>query len=184
MRNPEDFADAGPPVLAMGAGIWQAADAALTRPGNATAYADKKAVGSSSSCLFTFSDFFRRKGASALLLGAKLEIYKSGGISVPSGFAVRAWLYAGAPSSPPASDQADFLLNHANAAVRLGYLDFSTAVSGASGSDCYEAYAEPTLPRTLKAPADVDDLCMVIHSTGAWTPTSGSVWMPYVQALE
>lgn len=184
MRNPEDFFDAGPPVLAMGAGIWQGADAALTRPANATGYTSNKAVGDGSGCVFTFSDFFRRAGGSALLLGAKLEIYKSGGISVPSGFAVRGWLYAGAPTSPPASDQTDFLLNHANTAIRLGYLDFGTPVGGASGSDCYESYAEPTLPRTLKAPAGVDDLCMILHSTASWTPTASSIWKPYIQALE
>lgn len=153
---------------------WQACDTALTRPANTTAYAANKAIGSSSSTLFKFTNWFSEAGGSRLLTGLKFSAEKSGGISVPANFSVRAFVYAGLPTAP-AADQADFPLLAADKTLRQAAPLFETPIAGGTGSDCYESYAPLYTPALIKAAAGNRDLYVILVAQGAWTPTSASI---------
>lgn len=49
-------------------------DAALTRPNNTTAYAANQGVGSSGSCLFKWTDLFKRPGGLVAVCAARLAV--------------------------------------------------------------------------------------------------------------
>jgi hypothetical protein len=175
-----------PLPAALPAAAWSKADADITRPNNATAYAAGGAIGDASNCVFTFSSFFRQAGATGLLTNARLVINKAA-ITVPSGIQIRGHIFNATPSSPPAADQADYLSLLANSDAKLGNVDFTnfvTGVTGSSKSDIIESYGTLCTagPLPLKAAAADTKLFMVLASLGAWTPIASMVFRPYLMA--
>ncbi len=162
--------------------VWQAADAALTRPANTTAYAAHGGVGSSSSCIFKFTNFFRKNGNTGLLTGLRLMASGSG-IGVSNMGSVRAHLYAASPSSPPSADQQTFNTLAANEAIKLGFVDFLQWNIGGSGSDMISSYGTPSItPLPIAAASGARDLYLVLEATAAFTPLSAAVIQAFASA--
>lgn len=154
------------------------ADATLTRPADTTPTVVSGAIGSSLSALFKWTGFFDDNGGNALLTGMRLVISASG-IAIPSGISIRAHLYNADVSATALSSNADkatFKTMVANAASKLGYVDFASFTIGGSGSDCIESYGTPILtPLHLKAAATASDLYAILVATAVYTPVSASV---------
>lgn len=163
--------------------VWQPADAALTRPANTTAYANHNSIGSSTSCLFKFTSFFRIKGGSGLLTGARL-IANLAAIATSNMGAIRMHLFNAAPSSNGGSglvDQGTFETLFSDEAAKLGVIDFSTWSIGGTGSDTIESYGTPILtPMPVIAAATAADLYAVLEATGAFTPASAQIMQAYL----
>jgi len=169
-------------TLLAGKSAWAAANTAITRPANTTAYAAHNSIGGAANCLFTFSNLFPWAGAAGILTGMKLVINASG-ISVPSGIAVRAHLFNDDVSATALSanaDQSTFKTMVANAGAKLGYVDFTSFSIGGSGSDAIESYGTPVVsPLHLQAKAGGRNLYAILEATAAYTPNSASVYSLY-----
>lgn len=166
-------------ISVKGSSIWTPADAALTRPANTTATAVNGSIGSASSALFKFTGFFEANAAHELLTALRLTISLSGGITAPSGIAVRAHLFNADVSATVLSSSADAATYKemvAAAPNKLGYVDFTSFATGGSGSDAIESYGTPVLaPLHLKAAAAAADLYAILVAQSVYTPVSASV---------
>lgn len=175
-------------VIASSAADFLWADAARTRPNNATPYAANKTIGDASASVFTFTDFFREQGGIAWLAELKVDVSKSGGITIPSGIAARGILFNAAPASAAdgsgtyGADQSAYSQFAVNRAKRLGFLDLYTANTGDASSDSFSLIGQPAMPMLLQAAAASRDLHLLLIATGAWTPTASSVWLPGIKA--
>jgi hypothetical protein len=154
---------------------------AKTRPNNATAYAANKTIADGTASLFTFTNFFRKNGGTAWLTEVKVDVSKSGGISIPSGVAVRAILYNVAITDPGA-DQSAYSQLEANRTKRQGYVDLTVSNTGDGSSDSFSLIGTKSPPMLLQAGAASRALNMLLIATGAWTPTAQSIWIPAVRA--
>jgi hypothetical protein len=172
-----------PPVTALSLVVWAAADAALTRPNNATAYAAHQGIGSGSSCIFKWSDCFRTNGGTGLLTGLRLEASVAS-IAAANMGAITARLFNTSPSSPPSADQQTFNTLVANSPIELGAVDFATWSIGGAGSDVIRSYGVSRIsPMQLKAAAAAKDLYMVLEATAAFTPAANAIINAYASAL-
>jgi hypothetical protein len=168
--------------------VWQAADAALVRPANTTAYSAGEAIGSSTTVLIKFTGFFfRARGGSALLTGLRL-VAQGSGIAVTNMGAVSAHLYTAPPASALATataDQTQYNTMYADDTLKLGRVDFATwNIGGGSGSDTIESYgAAAVSPLPLIAGQAAQDLYMVLAATGAFTPLSAQLIGAYAAAV-
>lgn len=161
-----------------------APDADITRPANTTAYAANNSIGTASNCLITYSSFFEAAGDNHLLTDARLVIQGSATISVPSGIAIRAYLFTADPTATVLSsnaDQATYKQMYAAAGTELGYVDFLTFTTGGTGSDAMQSYGTPIItPKHIKAAATSRALYAILVATAAFTPISASVHRLYL----
>jgi hypothetical protein len=159
--------------------VWVGPDANLTRPGNATAYVAHQAMGSGSSVVFTYTNFFPKVGVTGLLTGIRL-LASGSTIAVTNMGAVRAHLYNAAPTSPPSADQQTFVGLFSNSSKGQGFADFSTWNIGGTGSDVISAYGSlpQSGPLPIQADATTRDLKIILEASGAFTPLSGMVLRP------
>jgi len=175
-----------PQIMGCAGGIanyWQDADASLTRPNNATAYAAHVGMGSGSSCLFTFSNLFRAFGSTGLLVAMRLSASVAS-IATTNMGSIRAHLFNAAPSGAPASDQATFNTLIANQASKVGFVDFSTWNIGGAGSDMIESYGTPILtPMPVQAASNSKSLLAILEATGAFTPIASAILLPSVSVV-
>ena len=175
-------------VVALGGAgsvVWAAADATLTRPNNATAYAAHVGMGSGASCIFKFSNFFRINGGTGLLTGLRLEASVAS-IALTNMGAVRAHLFNVTPASAPVSDQAEFDTLVANSASKLGFVDFATWNIGGASSDVVTSYGSVSAltgaPLQLKAAVAARDLYLVLEATGVFTPIASAIINAFASA--
>jgi hypothetical protein len=167
-----------PDVAVTSSTAWKAADAALARPADATATVIGGAIGSGTSALFKFSNFFEDKGAHALLTGLKLVI-SGAGIAAPASMAIRAHLYSADVSGVVLSANADKGTWKSMLAAQgdaLGYVDFSTFIVGGAGSDAVVGFGVPVVsPMHLRAADDAKDLFAILVATAVYTPVNAGV---------
>lgn len=162
--------------------VWQPSDAPLTRPNNTTAYSAHVGLGSGSSCLFKFSNFFPVAGGTGLLTGMRLHA-NAASIAATNMGAIRGHLYNASPASAPASDQATFNSLFANLAANLGFGDFSTWSIGGGSSDIISSYAIlAATPLPIFAPSGARDLYLLLEATAAFTPIASAIIMPSLSA--
>jgi len=125
--------------------VWQTADQNLTRPANTTAYAAAGiGIGSSSSIVYSFTNFFWQPGSSGILTGLRM-VCNAPGITTSNMGAVTAHLYLGSPSAAiGVSDQQAFPTLIVDDALKLGYVTFSATnwVQGGTGSNIIENYGQ------------------------------------------
>ena len=123
--------------------VWQAADQTLTRPANTTAYAAAGiGIGSSSSIVYSFTNFFWQPGSSGILTGLRM-VCNASGIVITNMPAVMAHLYLGSPSAAiGVSDQQAFPTLIADDVLKLGMVQFSSWYQGGTGSDMIESYGQ------------------------------------------
>lgn len=166
------------------ANVWQPADASIARPANTTAYAAHNAIGNASLTLFKFSNFFRAKGGSGILTGARL-VANLAAIATSNMGAVRMHLFNAAPTvASGLVDQGAFMTLFADESAKLGWADFSSWSIGGTGSDTIESYgALPATPLPLIGAAQAADLYAVLEATGAFTPAASQVVLPYLAAM-
>lgn len=161
--------------------VWQPADAALTRPGNTTAYANHNTIGSITAVIFKWSTFFRGKNSSAILTGARL-VANGAAIATANMGAVRMHLFNAAPTAGNGViDQGTWLTLFADENAKQGWADFSSWTIGGTGSDTIESYGtfSATPSPAIAAPAD-SALYAVLEATGAFTPISAQLIVPYL----
>jgi hypothetical protein len=200
IEGPHGFLDADPvflmgpgganaaaaPLITVGTGAWQEADATLTRPANTTATVAHGAIGSAASCLFKFTNFFDVVGQHGLLTGMKMVIEKAA-IAVPSGIAIRMHLYQDDETAVILSSNADaatFKTMAAAAAKKIGYVDFTTWNIGGTGSDCIESYGVPVITSLhLKAGAVAKDLYAIGEATAVFTPINAGIQHLYASRI-
>lgn len=143
------------------------------RPNNGTAYVAGGAIGNTTSTVFTFNTAARKAAGTGQVISAKLT---KGGIAgsqtIPSGFALRFWIYSTTPSSPPA-DAAVFSPNFATRAQRLGYVDFT---DWAVGSDCVESVAAPVVSPLGFASDANNRIYGVLQTIGTFTPIAAETY--------
>lgn len=157
-----------------------APDADLTRPANTTAYAANYSIGTASNCLLTYSSFFEAVGDNHLLTNARLIIQGSATVSVPSGIAIRAYLFTSDVTATVLSsnaDQATYKQMFAAESSAQGYIDFSTFATGGTGSDAMVSIGVPSgsTLHHLKSGAASRALYAILVATAAFTPISASV---------
>ena len=169
--------------------VLQAADANLTRPNNTTAYSSGEAIGSSTSTLFSFSNFFRANGSTALLTGLRL-VASGAGISTTNMGTVTGHLFNAPPAAAVESvqgaliDQATFNVMFADDAAKLGTVSFASWTSGGGGSDTVESYAVPILsPLPICAALASQSLYLVLVAAAAFTPLASQIIKPYASAV-
>lgn len=188
----QSFSSAEQFAGAMGglANVWTAADAALTRPANATAYAANQAIGSATAVLFKFSGFFRCPGSSGLLTGMRLTASVAS-IATTNMGAISAYLYNALPSGAlgpnnfaSLGDQGTFKLLAADAPQKIGVVNFSTWNGGGTGSDMIDSYGAPIItPLPIIADPKATDLYCLLVATGAFTPIASAIVTPSVAAV-
>lgn len=166
---------------------WQAADASLARPNNATAYAANQTIGSSTAVLLTFTNFFRQKGSTGILIGARL-IASVASIASTNMGAIRAHFYNAPPllnyGSGALVDQSTWQSMLADETGKLGWADFATWSIGGANSDTIESYgAFPVSDMAIGAAASSANLYAVLEATGAFTPAANQVIQLYASAL-
>lgn len=166
------------------ANVWQPADATLTRPNNATPYASTNAIGSSTSVLWSWSNFFRANGGSAVLTGARLVAHLSG-IATSEMGGVRLHLFNQSPSAAAGVvDQGTWNMLYADEAFKLGWIDFSSWQISGSGSDEIVSYGSPCVTNLqLIGAALSSKLFGVLEATGAFTPGASMLLNAYLAAL-
>lgn len=155
-------------------------DSDITRPANTTAYAANNSIGTASNCLLTYSSFFEAAGDNHLLTNARLIIQGSATVSVPSGIAIRAYLFNSDVSATVLSsnaDQATFKRMFAAQAYSQGHIDFTTFETGGTGSDCMVSTgtASGGTLHHMKASTTSRALYAILVATAAFTPISASV---------
>jgi hypothetical protein len=164
--------------------VWQPCDANLTRPSNTTAYAAGEGMGSSASIVFSFTNFFRAPGSSALLTGLRFVMNASGILTSNAG-AVLAHLYQGSPSAASGLvDQSAYPTLIADDALKLGMINFTTWYQGGTGSNIIESYGSPLLAQqpVIAAPG-LQTLYAVLVANGAFTPVSAAVLSLYASSI-
>lgn len=170
-------------AIAAGRSAVKAADTARIRPNNATNYAANKVIGDGVASLFTFSDFFPEAGGRGWLTKVRVAVSKAGGIAAPTSHSLRAVLFSAPPEQASAIDQADYIMSEANRSKRLTTIDLGYPRTGANGSDQFELEGFPAGgPELIQAAAGAKDLHLLLVSSGVWTPTAQSVWLPVVSA--
>lgn len=161
-----------------------APDADITRPANTTAYAANYSIGSASNCLMTFSNFFEADGSDQFLTEAALVIQGSATVSVPSGIAIRAYLFNSDQTATVLSsnaDQATFKMMLAAMGAGCGYVDFTSFATAGTGSDCMVSYGTPVVtPKHIKAASGSRALYAILVATAAFTPISAAVHRLYL----
>lgn len=169
-----------PPITVGAAVVWQAADASLTRPGNATPYAANQGIGASGSCLFKFTGLFRNAGGTGLLTGFRVTASVAS-IATTNMGNIRAYLFNQLPTGLPAADQAAFNTLVANSPGLLGHVDFSTWTIGGASSDVITAYGAPAVtPMPVSGASNTSDGWCVLASTAAFTPIAAAIITPSV----
>lgn len=162
---------------------WVAADANLTRPNNATAYAAHQGMGSGASCLFKWSNIFRTKGATGLLSGMRL-VGSVASIAVSNLGNIRAHLFNAIPTGLPAADAAALNFLFADITSKVGYIDFSSWQIGGASSDMIESYGTPAVsPLPIGAASTAQDLYAILEATAAFTPLNNTILAPAVSLL-
>lgn len=178
--------------------VYQPADAALTRPNNTTAYANHNAIGSTTTALFKFSNFFRMKGSSGQLRSARL-IANVASVATGNMGAIRmhlfnasplaqSGLFNGAGSGTVLIDQGVFMSLFADEAGKQGWIDFATWSIGGTNSDTIESFgvintvALEQNPHPVIAAPGAQDLYAILEATGAFTPAALQVILPYLSA--
>jgi hypothetical protein len=172
------------------ANVWQAADAALTRPNNTTAYAANGALGSASSAVFRFGAFFRVAGSSGLLTGARL-IASVTGIATSNMGSITVHLFNASPAAAIAAaaggllaDQSTFNTMLADDSAKLGTISFSTWAIGGGTSNLIESYGSPALaPLPIMAARGAQELYAVPVATAAFTPAALQEIQLYLAAV-
>ena len=146
--------------------VWQAADQTLTRPANTTAYAAGNAIGSSSSVVFSFTNFFWQPGSSGILTGLRWVVNGSG-IGSSNVGSTYAHLYLSSPTAAAGLvDQSVYPLKIADDALKLGTVLLNTTVTGGTGSDMVEVYGQQIISTQH---------LIGLQSSGA-TPGSGTLY--------
>lgn len=166
------------------ANVWQPADSSLTRPNNATAYSANQVVGSSAVGIFTFTKFFRGKGSSGLLTGARL-VASVASIATSNMGSITGHLFNVSPGGGGAlSDQATFETLFADDSAKLGTISFSVWNIGGTGSNLIESYGAPVLaPLPIIAAAQAQELYLVLAASAAFTPIASAVIQPYLSGV-
>lgn len=136
----------------------------LTRPNDTTAYAANDGVTNSTSAPtnLEFTSSAGTAGGTGIIYYARLV--KSTNVTTNATF--RLWLYNAAPSNTP-NDNAAFSQAWANAAKRLGYIDFAIPLAG---TDCV-GYEGVLSQRNIAFDlVSGTSLYGILQVTGAYTP--------------
>lgn len=153
----------------------------LTRPADTTAYTAKDAVSNSTSspALLTFADFARVNGGSGLIVRARLFTDQKTNTAQ-----FRLHLFHTAPTA--INDNSPYTLLYANAANRIGSIDFpAMATEDATNSTAASAMrpsfegAYPTPNLLFKCASDSRAIYGMLETISAFTPASGQKF--YVQ---
>lgn len=167
------------------AGITVRVGVELTRPANTDAYTAKDVVSNSTSApaVLTFANFARANGGSGIIVRARLMTDKK---DCTASF--RLHLFHTAPTA--INDNSPYLLLYANAANRIGMIDFpalatedptnSTAASSMRPSSD-GAYGAPNL--WFEADAGSRALYGILEATSAFTPASGQKFYVELAAI-
>lgn len=173
------------PVTFPVARVAIAADSSLTRPANVTAYAANQGVGSGSTCIFKWTNFFSASGSKTGLLTGLRVVAAAASIGVANMPNLLAHLYTTTPGSPPASDQATFNDLTANQVIELGTVAFGQWNIGGAGSNMIDSYGAPVIVPLPIRPADGErDLYIVLATTSTATPIASTVVSMYASLLE
>lgn len=164
-------------------GSTVASSATLTRPSNTTAYAQYDVVAAQASgasvVFLSFTSAGRVVDGSGYIVKARLETNRT-----TEAGAYRLYIYRKAAASlatPPTNvgDNDLFTMIYANSADRIGYIDFSTWVTGGSGSD--SAIAQVADVRLAYGCAsDSTTLYGLLTTTAAVTPASAQQFTVYL----
>lgn len=142
----------------------------LIRPSDTTAYTANDAVmnATSGAAALIFPNCARVSNGGITLMQAKLTVNKTG---MTAKF--RLHLFRDAPASIP-NDNAAFSLAWANASARIGYVDFTTPISGSDCTDYYGVFVQTgAVPTTLVGTS----VRGILQTIDAWTPASGDQFM-------
>lgn len=140
--------------------------ASFTRPSDTTAYTIGDVIGPvTTPANLTFTNLLRIAGGSAYLVKAMLTSNNAA-----STMKVRLYLFDTDPT--PIADNSPFTLLYANAANRLGYIDFTNTITEGSGSTAAEALWTGT-PLQIVGNAS-RTIYGVLVAQNAFTPASGS----------
>jgi hypothetical protein len=138
----------------------------LQRPADTAAYAAKDCVSDSTSSphVLTFSSVARVNGGGGIIQLARLATDQAANVAQ-----FRLWLYSAAPTA--INDNAALVVTYANAANRLGYIDFYPATTEGSGSDvAYSMRDDLNFQFSLGADANI---YARLETETAFTPGSG-----------
>lgn len=143
----------------------------ITRPANTTAYTggSQLIINETTAKILTFANAARIAAGSGYVIGAKLSV--SGTNSTNLG--CRLWLYTSPPTA--IADQAAFTLLESSFGIRIGYVDFTSFVSGGSGSDCIESYSNAVIQNLpFSAASGLQNLYgqLVFTNSGNYSPGS------------
>lgn len=137
----------------------------FTRPADGNAYAALDVVGTSPASNLTFSNFARINGGSGYIVKARLLTNQS---TCTARF--RLHLYKISPTS--IADNALFTLLFANAANRIGYIDFSACKTEGTGSNAASSLND-SCRLSFNCDTGSRDIFGILETLDAFTPASG-----------
>lgn len=157
----------------------------LTRPANTDAYAAKDVVSDSTSAptVLTFANFARVNQGSGIIVRARLMTDQK---TCTAGF--RLHLFHTAPTA--INDNSPYLLLYANAANRIGMIDFPAMTSEDSTNSTAAATMRPSSDGSYGTPnlwyqaaAASRAIYGVLETTSAFTPASGQKFFIELAAI-
>ena len=158
-----------PSTVQVAGTITAKTSASFTRPANTTAYAVNDVLGTSvaGSPVLTFTNVSRVTGRGAYIQRARLV--KNGTTVTSATF--RLYLYASSPSGLSSLvDNDPWPMLWANRAIRIGFIDFPTMITGGTGSDSSAAQIYPVNLPVL--PEGSTSIFGVLVTQAAYTPAS------------
>jgi hypothetical protein len=148
--------------------VWQPSDQILTRSNNTTAYAAGQAIGSTSACVFSFTNFCLYQSGSGLLIGARVGVNGSG-IATTNMGSLLGYIYQASPTGAVGvTDGVAYPTLYADDAIYLGTLSFTTWNIGGSGSDTIYSYGSPLISQQhIIGPTNNRNAYMVLVASAA-----------------
>lgn len=172
--------DAGNPVLVSGAVSSNSvvSSATITRPADTTAYAAKDVVSNSTSApvVLTFSGMARANAGTGTIVRARLMTSQKTNVAL-----YRLHLFHTAPTV--IADNSPYTLLYANAANRIGSIDFPALSTEDSTNSTAAASMRPSYDGSYNAPnlwykckSDGTSLYGVLETLSAFTPDSAQTF--------
>lgn len=141
----------------------------FTRPSDTTAYAVKEVVGPAVTGNLIFTNAGRVNGGSGYIVKAKLTTDQKTNVAV-----YRLWLFNAAPT--PIADNSPFLLLYADAASRIGYIDFNALTTedttNSTGAEGIITVGYSTLPMSFACASADRNLYGILETNTVFTPVS------------
>lgn len=157
----------------------------LTRPADTTAYAAKDVVSDSTSAptVLTFANFARANGGTGIIVRARLMTDQKTNTA-----AYRLHLFHTAPTA--INDNSPYTMLYANAAYRIGMIDFPACATEDSTNSTAAASMRPSADGSSGPPnlwfgcaAESRAIYGVLETTGAFTPASGQKFYVELAAI-